>query len=310
MSLAVSNENKPVRSPGGIRAGADRIIFSAIGYMALTVFALLCIIPFYIVIVASFTSEMSIMRDGYSFYIKDFSLEGYGIILNNPSIIGRAYINTISLTVAGTALAVFMVTMCGYVLQRKDFPWRRGLMLVFYFTMLFNGGLTPYYILCTRYLGFKNQFYALLLPQVFSVWNMIIAKNYMRTIPDEIPESAKIDGAGEFRIFVRLILPLATPLLATLGLFTALAYWNDWYNCMLFIDNKDMYTLQYFLQDMLNSIENLRRVAELSGLIVPVVPSESMKMAMTIVVTGPIILVYPFLQRYFIKGLTIGSVKG
>ena len=139
---------------------------------------------------------------------------------------------------------------------------------------------------------------------------MIIAKNYMRTIPDEIPESAKIDGAGEFLIFVRLILPLAIPLLATLGLFTALAYWNDWYNCMLFIDNRDMFTLQYFLQEMLNSIENLRRVAELSGMIVPVLPSECMKMAMTIVVTGPIILVYPFLQRYFIKGLTIGSVKG
>jgi putative aldouronate transport system permease protein len=293
-----------------IRMGADRIVFNTVAYLVLGGFALICILPFYIIVVASFTSEQLIMREGYGLLIRDFSLEGYQIILKNPEIISRAYLNTICVTVLGTCMAVFLVTMCGYVLQRKDFPWRRGLMLVFYFTMLFNGGLTPYYILCTRYLGFRNQFYALLIPQIFSVWNMIIAKNYMRTIPDEIPESAKMDGAGEFRIFIQLILPLATPLLATLGLFTALAYWNDWYNCMLFIENRDMFTLQYFLQEMLNSIENLRIVAERSGLVVPVLPSESMKMAMTIVVTGPIILVYPFLQRYFIKGLTIGSVKG
>ncbi|MDR1532247.1 MAG: carbohydrate ABC transporter permease [Clostridiales bacterium] len=294
----------------GIRTGKDRIIFNAVAYLVLGVFALLCVIPFYLVIVASLTSEEAIMREGFSLLVRDFSLEGYEIILNNPATIARAYLNTVTVTVTGTVVSVFMVTMCGYVLQQRSFPWRNKIMMFFYFTTLFSGGLTPYYILCTRYLGFKNKFYALILPSAFSVWNMIIAKNFMRTIPPEIHESAKMDGAGEFRIFLSLILPLAKPLLATLGLFSALGFWNDWYNCMLFIDDKDLYTLQYFLQEMLNSIENLRIVAEKSGIVVPVLPTEAMKMAMTIVVTGPIIFVYPFIQRFFIKGLTIGSVKG
>ncbi len=302
----VKIENQPKR----IRLTGDRIVFNVIAYVVLGIFAVLCVVPFYLIVVASFTSEQSIMQEGFSLFIRDFSLEGYKIALKNPVTVAMAYANTIAVTAIGTCIAVFLASMCGYVLQRKDFPWRRGLMLVFYFTMLFSGGLTPYYILCTRYLHYKNQYYALILPLMFSVWNMIIAKNYMRTIPDEIIESAKMDGAGEWRIFLQLIIPLAKPLLATLGLFTALQYWNDWYNCMLYIDEQSKQTLQYFLQTMLNSIEALRIVAEKSGLVVPVLPTESMKMAMTIIVTGPIIFVYPFVQRYFIKGLTIGAVKG
>lgn len=293
-----------------IKLTYDRIILNVIAYIILAIFALLCVIPFYLIIVASFTSDQAIMQNGFSLFIRDFSLEGYKIILKNPLTVARAYVNTIGVTVIGTFVAVLLTSMCGYVLQRKDFAWRNWIMLIFYFTMLFSGGLTPYYILCTRYLKFTDTYYSLILPGMFSVWNMIIAKNYMRSIPDEIVESAKIDGAGEFRIFFQLILPLAIPLLATLGLFTALGYWNDWYNCMLFIKDKDMLTLQYFLQNMLNSIESLRMVAEKSGLVIPVLPTESMKMAMTIVVTGPIIFIYPFVQRYFLKGLTIGAVKG
>ena len=205
---------------------------------------------------------------------------------------------------------LFVTGMFAYTLSREDFMLKKYLTLYILITMLFSGGLTPYYILCTRYLGFTNQYYALILPGMFSVWNMIIAKNYMRSIPDEIVESAKIDGAGEFRIYLQLILPLATPLLATLGLFTSLGYWNNWMDCMLFIRERNMYTLQYFLQNMLRSIQALRVVAELSGLVVPVMPAENMKMAMTLIVTGPIILAYPFAQRYFLKGLTIGAVKG
>jgi putative aldouronate transport system permease protein len=293
-----------------IRMGADTLAFNIIAYVVLGVFALLCVIPFYLVIIASFTSEQAIMAHGFSLGIPEFSLEGYAIILKNPAIVARAYANTIGVTLAGTVLSVFLAVMCGYALGQRTFPWRNKIMMFFYFTTLFSGGLTPYYILCTRYLHFKDQYYALVLPGLFSVWNMIIAKNYMRAIPPEIHESAKVDGAGEFRIFLQLTLPLATPLLATLGLFTALGFWNDWYNCMLFIEDKSLWTLQYFLQNMLNSIENLRVVAEKSGIVVPVLPTETMKMAMTIVVTGPIIFVYPFIQRYFLKGLTIGAVKG
>ena len=299
------------RAAAHIRVTGDRIIFSAVGYILLTAFALLCVVPFYLIIVASFTSEKAIMSQGFSLLIRDFSIEGYRIALKNPTLIGRAYINTIGVTITGTSIAVFLSCMCGYVLQRRDFAWRSWLTMVFYFTTLFNGGLTPYYILCTRYLKFNDTYYALVLPLAFSVWNMIIAKNFMRhSIPDEVVESAKIDGAGELRIFIQVVMPLAIPLIATLGLFTALAYWNEWYNCMLFIKDMNMYTLQYFLQNMLNSIENLKIVAEKSGLVIPVLPTESMKMAMTIIVTGPIIFVYPFVQRYFLKGLTIGAVKG
>ena len=152
-------------------------------------------------------------------------------------------------------------------------------------------------MLCVRYLHFKNSYIGILLPLMFSVWNMIIAKSFMNGIPSAITESAKIDGANDFVIFMKLILPLSKPLIATLSLFSALAYWNDWYNCMLYITNEDMFTLQYYLQRML-------------GIALPSVPLENMKMAMTVIATGPIVLLYPFVQRYFVKGLTIGAVKG
>ena len=150
----------------------------------------------------------------------------------------------------------------------------------------------------------------LILPLMFSVWNMIIAKSFMSGIPAAITESAKIDGANDFVIFFKLILPLSKPLVATLGLFAALAYWNDWYNCMLYVTNEDMFNLQYYLQRILGSAEALKIVAEKSGIALPSVPLESMKMAMTVIATGPIVLLDPFVQRYFVKGLTIGAVKG
>lgn len=221
-----------------------------------------------------------------------------------------AYATTISVTLIGTMCAVFLSTMTGYVLSRKDFPWRNKFSFFFFFTTLFSGGLVPWYMQCVRYMNFKNSYIALILPLMFSVWNMIIAKSFMSGIPAAISESAMIDGANDFLIFIRLILPLSKPLIATLGLFSALAYWNDWYNCMLFITDETKFTLQYYLQRMLGSAEAMRIAAEKSGIDLPSVPLEGMKMAMTVIATGPIVLLYPFVQRYFVKGLTIGSVKG
>ena len=202
--------------------------------------------------------------------------------------------------------------MTVYVLSRPDFAPRNKISLFFFFTTLFNGGLVPWYILCVRYLGFKNTYAALIFPLLFSVWYMIIAKNFMKAIPYAITESAKIDGANDIRIFFQLILPLSTPLLATLGLFAALAYWNDWYNSMLFNTKDEMKSLQYFLQEMLNSMQALKNMVS-AGMDVSqfskTLPQETLKMAMTVITTGPIILLYPFAQRYFVKGLTIGSVK-
>lgn len=288
----------------------DKIVFNVIGYILLALISLICILPFYLIIIGSLTDEGTIIRQGFSLWIPKFSLEGYNLCLQDPTSIITAYGNTIFVTVIGTALSLFLATMTGYVLQRKDFPWRNRFSFLFFFTMLFNGGLVPYYILCVRYLGYKNHMYALILPMIFPVFNMIIAKTYMRTIPDAITESAKIDGANDFLIYVRLILPLSKPLIATLGLFSALAYWNEWYSNMLFIDDESKFMLQYYLQRLLSSVEALRKIAEQSGMPVPQLPMESMKMAMTIITIGPIILVYPFVQRYFVKGLTIGAVKG
>lgn len=292
------------------RLTADQKTFNAVSYIVLIIFGILCILPFYLIIVASFTSESVIIQKGYSLLFRGFSIDSYKIALKNPHLVLQSYFYTILVTVIGTIIAVFISTMTGYVLQRQDFRWRNKFSFFFFFTTLFSGGLVPWYILCVRYLGFKNQIYALIIPGLFSVWNMIICKSYMKGVPFEITESAKIDGANDFMIFIRLMLPLATPLVATIGLFTALSYWNDWFSCMVFISKSDLFTLQYFLQKLLTGAEALRRIASKSGLNIPTIPIESLKMAMTVIVTGPIILLYPFLQRYFVKGLTIGAVKG
>lgn len=288
----------------------DQMIVNIVGYILIGIFALVCVIPFYLIIVASFTDESELIRNGYPIIPTAFSVQSYLLCLKNPVSIAKAYGTTIGVTVVGTAFAVFIATMTGYVLSRKDFPWRNKFSFFFFFTTLFSGGLVPWYMLCVRYLHFKNSYIGILLPLMFSVWNMIIAKSFMNGIPSAITESAKIDGANDFVIFMKLILPLSKPLIATLSLFSALAYWNDWYNCMLYITNEDMFTLQYYLQRMLGSAEAMRIVAEKSGIALPSVPLESMKMAMTVIATGPIVLLYPFVQRYFVKGLTIGAVKG
>ncbi len=295
------------------RRTTDRLIFNIIGYPLVTLFALLCLLPFLMIISSSLTSEDYIVANGYTMFPVQFSLEGYKTALSNPEAILRAYGLTIFVTGTGTFISVFINLMTGYCLQKKDFPYRNIFSLYFFFTTLFSGGLVPWYILCVKYLGFKNRVYSLLLPSLVSVWNILLAKGFTRGIPFEITESAKIDGAGDFRIFIRLIVPLSTPIIATLGLFTALAYWNDWYNCMLFISDENKYTLQYFLYKLQQSLIAWRNLVSRgggSGIMSFDFPQESMKMAMTVIVTGPIIFLYPFVQKYFIKGLVLGSVKG
>ncbi len=289
---------------------SDVIALNALGYVLIGVFALLCLFPFYLIIVGSFTPENSLIREGYPILPRAFDLSSYALCLKNPESVLIAYANTIGVTAVGTLVAVFLATMTGYVLSRQDFPYRNGFSFFFFFTTLFSGGLVPWYMMCTRYLGLKNSYFGLILPLCFSVWNTIIAKSFMSGLPAAITESAKIDGANDFEIYVKLILPLCKPLIATLSLFSALAYWNDWYNCMLFVTNENMFNLQYYLQRMLGSAQAMRMVAEKSGMALPSVPLEGMKMAMTVIATGPIVLLYPFVQRYFVKGLTIGAVKG
>ena len=301
-----------MKNPNKIKTPADEKIFQAMSIILITFFALCCVLPFYLIILGSFTEQRWIVSKGYNFFVPfdHLSFEGYKAIFMDAKAIFSAYGVTFFVTVVGTLLSILITTMCGYVLSRPSFPWRNGFSFFFFFTTLFSGGLVPWYLLCTKVLNFTNHLYALIVPGLFSVWNMIITKSFMKGIPVEISECAKIDGASEFQIYLKIMLPLSKPLIATLSLFTALGYWNDWYNCMLFISDNTKWNLQYTLQDILNSSAALTKIASMTGVQAASLPSETMKMAMCIVAIGPIILLYPFLQKYFVKGLTIGAVKG
>ncbi|UJF34922.1 carbohydrate ABC transporter permease [Paenibacillus hexagrammi] len=288
----------------------DQRLLDLTGYVFVGLISLACLIPFILIISGSFTSEASITSDGFRLWPKEFSLSAYSFALAHPQQFISSYVLTISLTVGGTLIGLFISAMAAYVLQRQDFEWRNGFAFFFYFTTLFNGGLVPWYILMVNYLHMKNTFWSLLLPPLLNVFYIIILRTFLRSIPDAITESAKIDGAGDFTIFVRLILPLAKPGLATIGLFTALNYWNDWFNSLLFVQDESLYTLQYLLYKMLGNLEGIRKVMAISGMHVADLPGESLKMALAILVTGPIVFLYPFVQRYFVQGLTVGSVKG
>jgi putative aldouronate transport system permease protein len=288
----------------------DRVLFNVVSYVIISILALVCIIPFILVITGSFSSERMVLRYGFGLLPKGFSLESYKTILRKPDDILRAYAVTIGLTFTGSILSLFLVSMTAYCLQRKELFSRNGFALFFYFTTLFSGGLVPWYILMYRYLHMKDNFLALLLPPMFSVFDLIIMRTFMRGIPESLCESAKLDGANEFLVYTKIYLPLSLPALATIGLFVALRYWNDWYNCMMFISKEKMYPLQFYLFQVLNSMQMMRETAEKANVPLPDMPTQTFKLAMTLVTTGPILLLYPFLQKYFIRGITIGAVKG
>jgi putative aldouronate transport system permease protein len=293
------------------RGRLDRKLFSIIGYVSLTVLAALCIIPFVLVVSSSLTEESRIVVDGYQFLPLDFSTEAYSILFKYPQQLINAYIVTVGVTVTGTLIGLFLTSMTAYALSRKDFKWRNHFSFFFFFTTLFSGGLVPWYLLIVNYLHMKNTPFALVIPMVLNVFYIIVMKSFMSGIPEAIVESAKIDGAGDFRIYAQLILPLSKPALATIGLFLALAYWNDWYNALLFVSNEKLVPLQYYLYKMLGNMDGMRKAMMSAGAVnTSSLPSEGLKMAMTVVATGPILAVYPFIQKYFVQGMTIGAVKG
>ena len=276
----------------GIRE--DRKLFNFLSYAIITPFAVVCVLPFILVISGSFSTESLIVRTGYGLLPKGFTFSSYEMVFKVPEDIFRAYGVTIGLTIVGSVVGLFLISMTSYVLLRKDFRSRNFFALFFYFTTLFSGGLVPWYILMLRYLNMRNNYLALLLPLLFSVFDLIIMRTFMKSIPDSLCESAKIDGANEFVIFSRIYLPLCKPALATIGLFIALRYWNDWYNAMLFITDESMHPLQYYLYRTLNSMQTARMAAERAGVPIIEMPSQTFKLAMTVVATGPIILLYPF----------------
>ena len=286
--------------------------FGLFAYTILTFLSLCCLIPFLFIISGAFSSEQSILEHGFSLIPIEYSLEAFRAVFAVPKNIFNAYGVTIFITIVGTVVGIFFSSMAAYVLQRKEFRPRTFFSFFFYFTTIFNGGIVPWYILMIRYFNMKNNIMALILPNLFNVFYIIIIRSFIsNSIPDSITESAKIDGAGEFHIFVKMILPLSKPILATMGLFTALNYWNDWFNAMLFVDEQKLIPLQYYLYRMLSQISMLRNlIAKVPQLAAVTPPEESFKMAMTLVTIGPILLLYPFVQRFFVSGIMIGAVKG
>jgi putative aldouronate transport system permease protein len=287
--------------------------FNIIGKICLILFALLCLFPFLLILIGSFTDNGEVVREGYSLFPAKWSTAAYGVVLKYPDSMLNAYKMTIMTTLIATLLGTFIITLTGYSLSRPYFRTRNFFSFLFYFTTLFSGGLIPWYLLMTKYLHVGNTIWAIILPYLMTPFNIILMRSFIRqSVPIELSESAKIDGANEFSIFMRIVIPLSTPALATIGLFLALAVWNDWYNCMLYIAKPEMYNLQYYLYELVNKIAALKEIMAKGGTSIANIdmPNETTKLAMSVFAIGPIVLVYPFVQRFFVKGLTIGAVKG
>lgn len=276
--------------------------------------AAVCIIPFIFVTIISFTSEKYLGSSGYTFFPKELSLEAYNFIFLSSSSILKSYGVTIIVTVVGTILGVLVMSMYAYALSRKKFAYRGFFTKLIFIPMLFSGGMVSTYLVMTRFLWLKNNLLALILPLCVSSFNIIILRTFFRTtVPEAILESAKIDGASEWRTFLRIVIPISVPGIATIALFLTLGYWNDWFNAMLYIDKSSLMPLQYLLISIETSMEFLANNAASMGSSAAIasanMPKETVKMAIVVISTLPIIITYPFFQRYFVNGLTIGAVK-
>ena len=285
-------------------------ITNIIANIILAVSAIACVFPFIFVIIISLTSEQSLLEHGYSIFPKEWSLDAYKYLLQSGGALAQSYMVTIVVTILGTIINVSMVSSYAYAISRKGFKYRRQFTFLVFFTMLFGGGMVPSYIVMTQVLGLKNTIWALILPLAFNSFNIIVMRTFFqKSVPDSIIESARIDGASEFRIFTKIVIPLAIPGIATIALFSTLAYWNDWFNAMLYIDYQNLVPLQHMLMKIEKNMEFIRQNAMLSGEVMSALPQESVRMAMVVVSTLPIACTYPFFQKYFISGLTIGGVK-
>lgn len=284
-----------------------------IAFVVLTLVSISVVIPFLLIVSSSLTSPQTLNLHGYTLIPPHFSWIAYRYIFHYPAVILRSYGVTITITIVGTVGAVLLTSMTGYALSRKDFRFVRPMTFYVFFTMLFSGGLVPYYILMTHYLHLENSIFSMIIPGLLTPFNVLIMKGFLAKIPLEIIESAKMDGASEFRIFFRIVIPLSTPALATLALLISFAYWGEWYNALLFINNQNLVPLQLMLYNIMNTVNFLATnpAAAATGLNVNVsnLPTISAQMAMVVLAAGPMMVVFPFFRRYFVQGLTVGSLK-
>ncbi len=286
------------------------------GYAVLNIFLIVLsftfIIPMLLMISVSFSTEADVIREGYKLIPSQFSLDAYRLAIGNSSQILDSYKVTIAYSVLGTFLSCIVQMMMAYPISRKYYKNRKLLTIFLMITMFFSGGMVPSYIINTQYFRLGNNFWIYILPGLVSAWNVILFKTYFSGLPDALVESAKLDGAGEFKIFIRIIVPLSTPIIACIAFTTMLAKWNDWNTSLLYIRNSRLFSLQYLLQRIINEadyIKNLQGTAA-EMLVGTKTPSETLKYATAVLAAGPMMIVFPFFQKYFAKGLVVGSVKG
>lgn len=282
-------------------------------HIVLGLFSLACILPFVLLFMASITDDAAIIANGYSFFPTAFSFGAYEYLWQNSDLIVRAYGITILVTVIGTTASLLMTSMLAYPLSRMDLPGGKVIAFIVFFTLLFNGGLVPTYMIYTKMFDIQDTIWAQMIPWLLmNGFNVLLMRAFfMNTVPTPVIESASIDGASEFKIYYRIVLPLSLPIMATIGLFQALAFWNDWNNGLVFINDPNLLNLQNVLNRIMSNIEFLSMnsgMGATSGL--AQLPKETFRMAIAVIGIVPILLAYPFFQKYFVKGLTIGAVKG
>lgn len=299
-----------------VESKAGRLTEGVVINGVLFLFCVLCLVPFLLVISVSISSEKDIVFHGYGLIPLTIDFAAYRYVLANAEQILQSYKVSLFVSFFGTAVSVTVMALCGYPLARRTFRYRRIIMFYVFFTMLFSGGLVPTYILVAKYLGMQDTVWALFVPTLVNAWTIIVMRAFFQKLPEELFESAKLDGANEFLIFRSLVLPLSVPIIATMSLFGLLARWNEWFPALLYIDSPELYPIQYLLQRIMRDVEMIRDLLEQGMANVPLddisesVPMEPARMAICIVAAGPMILIFPFFQKYFVRGITVGSLKG
>lgn len=287
-------------------------IQQALMHIFMILLVLSCVLPFLLMVMASLTEEMTLTRNGYSFFPEVFSLETYRYIIRSAGTILRGYVMTIVVTVIGTVCNLVLTILFAYPLSRKDLPYRSGLSFFLFFTMLFNGGLVPTYMMYANTFHIKNTIFALIVPSLMmNAFYVIMMRSFFSSsIPDSLIEAAKLDGASERKILMSIVVPLSKPMIVTLVLMVGLGYWNDWMNGLYYVNDDNLYSIQVLLTRILRNLDMMKQNAAAGGGSVGPMPSTALRMAIAVMGVLPIMLAYPFFQKYFVKGITVGSVKG
>lgn len=304
------------RKRRGLQTSGFSPVWNVFWHIIIACITLACVLPFIYTMIISITDERSIALNGYQFFPDKLDFSAYTYLFKDSGQLLGSYMVTISVTVLGTLLSLLLILPYGYAISRPEFEFKKLFTFIAFLTMLFNAGIVPFYMVMTQLLHLKDTIWALILPLSVNAFYIIVIRTfYKTTVSEGIVESARIDGAGDFTIFVKIVLPISLPGIATIGLFSALGYWNDWFNAMMFIDDPRLTPLQYLLMRIQNNIQYLLENSELfqsagTSDMAGNLPQETIRMAMVVVATGPIVLAYPFFQRFFIQGLTVGAIKG